>query len=327
MRKWFHGRALLLTCAMMVSLAGCTAGEENAANNPGDTHYRIGILQQLEHQALDAATEGFQAALTDLLGDRVEFDYQNAQNDSNNCITIANKFVSDKVDLIMANASTALQSAAAATSDIPIVGTSVTDYKTAGVVDSNDAPGRNVTGASDLAPIEAQIDLLTELCPEARTVGIVYCSSEPNSLFQAEMAQTALEAKGCSVKVYTVADSNEIQSVVTKAASEIDAMYIPTDNTLADNMGLVKNITTPQKLPVFCGEENMCRSGGLATLSISYYDVGYTAGEMAYEILTNGKNPADMPIEFVPDVVKKYNSEVASELGITLPDGFTAIEG
>lgn len=319
--------ALALAGVMTLSLAACAPGD-GASGGAADGKYKIGILQQLEHQALDAATEGFKAAVEELLGkDNVEFDYKNAQNDSNNCTTIAGKFVADKVDLIMANATTALQTSASATKDIPVVGTSVTDYKTAGVVDSNDAPGRNVTGASDLAPIDQQIDLLIELAPNAKTVGIVYCSAEPNSLFQAEKAQVAMEGKGITVKTYTVADSNEIQSVVTKAVGEIDAMYIPTDNTMADNMELVKNITVPKKLPVFCGEENMCKNGGLATLSISYYDVGYTAGKMAVEILKDGKKPGDMPIQFVPDVVKKYNAEVAEAIGITIPEGLTPIEG
>lgn len=327
MKKLSKLTALLLSSAMVLSLAACSGG--TGGDKPtGEKVYTIGILQQLEHQALDAATEGFKAAVEELLGkENVKFNYQNAQNDSNNCTTIAGKFVSDKVDLIMANATTALQASASATKDIPIVGTSVTDYKTAGVVESNDAPGRNVTGASDLAPIDQQIDLLVELAPDAKTVGIIYCSSEANSLFQAEKAREAMEAKGITVKTYTVADSNEIQSVVTKAVGEIDAMYIPTDNTMADNMELVKNITVPKKIPVFCGEENMCRNGGLATLSISYYDVGYTAGKMAVEILKNGKKAGDMPIEFVPDVVKKYNADVAEAIGITIPEWLTAIEG
>lgn len=307
--------------------AAPTADASAEADAPAETVvYHVGILQQLEHQALDAATLGFQDALTELLGsDGVVFDYQNAQNDPANCATIATKFVNDGTDLIMANATTALQAAAAATGSIPIVGTSITDYVSAGVVERNDAPGRNVTGASDLAPIERQIALLTTLCPEARTVGIVYCSSEANSIFQADAAQSALEAADIAVNIYTVSDSNDIQPVVTKAVSEVDALYIPTDNTLADNMEIIKNLTVPAKLPVITGEENMCAVGGLATLSISYYSMGRAAGEMAYDILVHGANPATTPIRYADEVAAKYNAETAQSIGWTIPADMIAI--
>ena len=225
----------------------------------------------------------------------------------------------------MANATTALQSAAAATSEIPIVGTSITDYVSAGVVDSNDAPGSNVTGASDLAPIDQQIDLLIKLCPEAKAVGIVYCSSEANSVFQAEKAEEIMKEKNLEVEVYTVSDSNDIQAVVTTAAGEVDAIYIPTDNTMADNMEIVKNITVPAKLPVIAGEENMCSVGGLATLSISYYSMGYSAGKMAYEILVNGADPAEMPIQYAEEVTLKYNKEIAELIEWEIPADMVAI--
>jgi len=341
MKKLSQVLALIMAAAMVLALAACSGSQSgdsstgsSAAESTGETGstettgtvYHVGILQLVEHEALDAATEGFKQALIDKLGeDNVVFDYQNAQGESTNCSTIATKFVTDGVDLIMANATTALQAAAAATGTIPIVGTSVTDYVTAGVVDSNDAPGGNVTGTSDLAPIDQQIELLTELCPDAKTVGIVYCSSEANSVYQAEKAQSYLEESGITVNVYTVADSNDIQSVVTKAVAEVDAIYIPTDNTMADNMELVKNITVPAKMPVICGEENMCAQGGLATLSISYYDLGYTTGEMAYEILVNGTNPAEMPIEYAGETTREYNAEIAESIGWTIPDDLTAI--
>lgn len=329
--------SIVLAAVMLLCLAACGAPAVTESPDPvnttdvstppeGETVYKVGIIQQLEHQALDAATEGFKAALTEKLGDNVEYDYQNAQNDSNNCTTIANKFVTDGVDLIMANATTALQASASATADIPIVGTSITDYITAGVLQGdNDAPGGNVTGASDLAPIDQQIELLLELCPEAETVGILYCSGEPNSVYQAEKATEYLEAAGVQVKEYTVADSNEIQTVLSGAVEEIDALYIPTDNTLADNMELVKNITVPVNCPVVTGEENMCGVGGLATLSISYYDMGYAAGELAYSILTGEADPASSPIVYVSDVTRKYNPEVAELIGWTIPEGIEAI--
>ena len=289
--------------------------------------YKIGICQQLEHQALDSATEGFEDALVEKLGEeKVEFDYQNAQGEQTNCASIATKFVNSDVDLIMANATTSLQACAAATADIPIVGTSVTDYATAGVVESNDAPGRNVTGTSDLAPVDKQIELMLELVPDAKKAGILYCSSEANSVYQAEKAEEALKAENIEVERYTVADSNDIQQVVTKMSDSCDVIYIPTDNTIANNMEGVKNITVPAGIPVICGEENMCAVGGLATLSISYYNIGYNAGLMAYEILVNGKNPADMPIQYADEVTVKYNADVAAALGMKMPEDMVAIE-
>lgn len=331
--------SILLAAALLLCLAACGSPgaeqsqkpvqsgqpqvEGNASPAPEGEDakvYKVGILQQLEHQALDAATEGFRAALTEKLGENVQFDYQNAQNDGNNCTTIANKFVTDGVDLIMANATTALQAAASATAEIPVVGASITDYITAGVL-----LGGNVTGASDLAPIDQQIELLLELCPEAETVGILYCSGEANSIYQAEKATEYLEAAGIAVKEYTVAESNEIQPVLSGAVEEIDVLYIPTDNTLADNMELVKNITVPVKCPVVTGEENMCGVGALATLSISYYDMGYAAGELACSILTGEADPATSPIVYVSEVTRKYNPEVAELIGWTIPEGIEAI--
>lgn len=330
--------ALLLTMSLAVAaLAGCgTAGEKAAEDKKaetteskkkdGDKAYKIGVIQLVEHQALDAATEGFQDALKEKLGDKVEFDVQNAQGEETNCATIATKFVNDDVDLILANATSSLTAAAAATADIPIVGTSVTDFVTTGTVKSNDAPGGNVTGTSDLAPIDQQIELLEKLVPDAKNVGIVYCSSEANSVYQAEEAKKYLEKADMTVKTYTVSDSNDIQQVITKATDENDVIYVPTDNTMASNMEIVKNVTVPAKVPVIAGEENMCAVGGLATLSISYYSLGYNAGLMAYDILENGKKPADMPIQYADEVTLKYNAEIATDLGIDIPKDMVAIE-
>lgn len=330
--------SLVLAAALAVT-AGCgtVGGKQTSSGKKEEVKtsaekkekdvYKIGICQQLEHQALDSATEGFKAALTEKLGeDKVEFDYQNAQGEQTNCASIATKFVNSDVDLIMANATIALQACAAATADIPIVGTSVTDYVAAGVADSSDAPGRNVTGTSDLAPIEKQIELLLELVPNPKKAGILYCSAEANSVFQADMAEEALKAQNVPVERYTVADSNDIQQVVTKMADTCDVIYIPTDNTIANNMEGVKNITVPAGIPVICGEENMCAVGGLATLSISYYNLGYNTGLMAYEILINGKQPAEMPIEYADEVTIKYNADVAAELGMKMPEDMTVIE-
>ena len=323
MKKMMKLTALMLTAAM--AMTGCGGGSEDAADS--DAAYKVGIVQQMEHAALDAATQGFQDKLTELLGDDVAFDYQNAQGEQTNCTTIATKFVSDGVDLIMANATTALQSAYAATADIPIVGTSVTDYVTAGVVDSNEAPGRNVTGVSDLSSIDAQIDVLLQFCADDAKVAIVYCSAEPNSIYQADLAEKYLKSLGRDYAVYTVADSNEIQAVLTNAVSECGAVYIPTDNTMANNMEIVKNVTVPAGVPSFGGAEQMCAEGALATLSISYYDLGVKAGEMAYEILVNGADPAEMPIEFVSEgITPKYNPAIADALGVAVPEGMTAVE-
>lgn len=322
------GKQETTTDESQTEAASGETGDETAQEPAEGRVYKIGICQQLEHQALDAATEGFQAALVEKLGEEnVEFDYQNAQGEQTNCATIATKFVNSGVDLIMANATTALQACAAATSDIPILGTSVTDFASAGVVDSNEAPGRNVTGTSDFAPIDQQIALLMTLVPDAKTVGILYCSAESNSVFQADMAEEALKAAGVEAKRYTAADSNDIQQVVTKAVEECDAIYIPTDNTIADNMEIVKNVTIPAKKPVIAGEENMCSVGGLATLSISYYNIGYNAGLMAYDILVNGADPATMPIQYAKEneIVLKYNAEIAEALGMEMPADMVAI--
>ena len=321
MKKWMKAIATMMVVSM--AMTGCGGPDDS-----GDTaaEYTVGIVQQLEHPALDAATQGFQEKLTELMDGNVAFDYQNAQGEQTNCTTIATKFVSDGVDLIMANATTALQSASAATADIPIVGTSVTDYVTAGVVDSNEAPGRNVTGASDLAPIDEQIAMLMELIPDVQKVGILYCSAEPNSIYQSQLAQAELDKAGVAWAEYTAADSNEVQAVVTNAVSECDVLYVPTDNTMANNTEIIKNVAVPAGVPVIAGEEGICAGCGVATLSISYYDLGAKAAEMAYEILVNGADPAEMPIEYVSEgITEKYNAEIAETLNIAIPEGMVAI--
>ena len=344
--------AISLVLAMTAaSLAGCGStantaapAESEAAETPAATTeettdtaadtvaadgkvYNIGICQLVQHVALDAATQGFKDALTDALGDAVTFDEQNAQGDSNTCSTIINSFVSNHVDLILANATTALQCASAATSDIPILGTSVTDYATAlDISDWTGTTGMNISGTSDLAPIDEQEAMLKELVPDAKTVGLLYCSAEPNSAYQAKLFAEALKKDGIAYKEYTAADSNEIQSVVTNAVSECDALYIPTDNTMASNTEIINNICLPAKVPVIAGEQGICQGCGIATLSISYYDIGYKAGEMAYDILVNGADITTMKIESAPNVTKMYNPAICEELGITIPDGYEAIE-
>lgn len=325
--------AILLTAVMTAALAACGSSSGDSSGSSGDDAggsgtYTIGICQQMEHAALDAATEGFQDACRELFGeDNVEFDVQNAQGEQTMCATIVNNFVSSDVDLILANATLPLQTAAQATSDIPILGTSVTDYGSAlGIDDWTGATGVNISGTSDLAPIEEQEDMLLELVPEAQTVGILYCSAESNSKYQAELFEAELEADGISYKEYTAADSNEIQSVTQNAVEECDAIYIPTDNTMASNTQIINNICLPAKVPVIAGEEGICSGCGVATLSISYYDLGYQTGEMAYKILAEGEDIASMEVETAAQVTKKYNPAICEELGITIPEGYEAIE-
>lgn len=306
--------------------AGSAAQTEAVASTDGKV-YNIGICQLVEHEALDAATQGFQDALKDKLGDNVKFDLQNAQGEQTTAATICNGFVSDGVDLILANATSPLQSAAAATTSIPILGTSVTDYATAlEISDWSGATGRNISGTSDLAPIEEQEAMLKELFPDVKQVGLLYCSAEANSLYQIQLFEAALDKDGIAYKEYAIADTNEVQSVTTAAVGECDVLYIPTDNTLASVAETVYNVVVPAKVPVIAGEEGICNGCGVATLSISYYDLGYATGEMAYEILAEGADITTMDVRYAPNVTKKYNAKICEELGITVPDDYVAIQ-
>ena len=326
--------AALAAAALMLSAAGCadsstTADAPAAADNGAAAEgkvYNVGIVQLVQHEALDAATQGFKDTLTEKLGDNVKFDFQNANGESTNCSTIATGFVASNVDLILANATAALQASAAATSTIPILGTSVTDYATALEIDDwAGTTGRNISGTSDLAPIDEQEKMLKELFPDVKQVGIVYCSAEANSKYQATLFGDALAADGVAFKEYSAADTNEISAVVTTAVAECDVLYIPTDNTMASSTETIKNIVVPAGIPVIAGEEGICSGCGVATLSISYYDLGCKTGEMAYDILVNGADPATMDIAFAPNVTKKYNAQICSDLGITPPEGYEAI--
>ena len=313
--------AAAAACLMVAGLAAC-GNKPSTPSNPDEKVFQIGIVQLAEHPALDEATRGFKEFLTEKLGDKVQFNVQNAQGEQTNCTTIVNQFVSSKVDLIMANATNAVKAAREATSDIPVVGISVTDYVSSGLVASNEAPGANVTGASDMNPVTVQVDLMKTLCPEVKTVGIVINSGEENSAIQAEEAKTAFEAEGFTVKIYSVADTNEIQTVVTAACNEVDAFYEPTDNLIASNVPTMSNITTAAGKPVICGEGGMCESGFLATYAISYYELGRAAGEQAFNILVNGADPATTPIFFfdVSQLTLVVNEQNAAELGITIPE-------
>ncbi len=328
MKKLF---ALMMALIMMVSLAACggSGGDDPSGGNEGDNKvYNIGICQLIEHEALDAATQGFKDALTDLLGaDNVKFDDQNAQGEQAMCSTIINNFVSANVDLILANATLPLQTAAQATANIPIVGTSITDYATAlGITEWTGKTGVNITGTSDLAPLDEQENMLVELFPDAKQVGILFCSAEANSQYQSDVFMAELEKDNINGKEFKFTDSNDLQAVVQNAIAECDVIYIPTDNTAASNTEAIKNICVPAEIPVIAGEAGICSGCGVATLSISYYDIGYKAGEMAHDILVNGADITTMDIAFAPEVTKMYNKEICDTLKITVPDDYQVIE-
>ena len=311
----------LLMCMATVFAGGST---EKAAEK---TTYNVGICQFVQHVALDAATQGFEDAIIEALGkDNVKFNYQNASADMATVTTIINSLVSDKVDLILANATPPLQSAAAATDTIPILGTSITDYATAlGMpLDANGATGINVSGASDLAPLDKQADMIKELFPNAKNVGLLYCSAEANSIYQITEMEKYLDNMGIKHTRYAFTDSNDVASVTQSACSGCDVIYIPTDNTAASCTEAIRNVVEPAKVPVVAGEEGICAGCGVATLTISYYDLGYTTGKMAVQVLT-GSDVSKMPIEYAANPIKKYNAELCQALGISIPSDYTAI--
>ncbi|MDY3774494.1 MAG: ABC transporter substrate-binding protein [Eubacterium sp.] len=323
--------AVALTAIMTMSLTACGGSEtkDGTSSSTGDSGktYNIGICQLVQHDALDAATKGFKDALTEKLGDKVKFDEQNAQGDSPTCATIVNSFVSEKVDLILANATAPLQAAVAGATDIPILGTSVTDYGTAlDIKDWKGTTGINVSGTSDLAPLDQQAAMIKELFPDKKKVGLFYCSAEANSLYQVETIKTYLEKEGYTCTNYSFVDSNDIASVITNASKNSEIIYIPTDNTAASNTEVIKNTCVPAKVPVVAGEQGICSGCGVATLSISYYDLGYETGKMAYEVLVNGADVSTMEIKFAPKVTKQYNESICKELGINIPEGYEKIE-
>ncbi len=338
MKKTVKLAALLLALAMALSLAACSgtdldsaapneskAAPENSNEPAGDAKYVVGICQLAPHVALDAATEGFIDALNEKLPGQVEIQNKNAAGDSPTCATIINGFVSDGVDLIMANATAPLQAAASATNSIPVLGTSVTEYGVAlGIENFSGTVGTNVSGTSDLAPLDQQAEMIKEWYPDAKTVGLIYCSAEANSQYQVDNVQKKLEELGYSCKQYPFSDTNDMASVVQDAADNNDVLYVPTDNTAANNTGIINNICQGV-VPVFAGEEGICGGCGIATLSISYYDIGYKTGEMAAQILTGEADVASMPIEYAPQFVKKYNPVTCQALNITPPDGYEAI--
>ena len=328
--------ALILAGVMTLGLTACggsqeetpaeNSGEESSTQESSGATYTVGICQYAPHDALDAATQGFQDALTEAFGDAVAFELQNAAGDTPTCATSANGFVSAGVDLILANATAPLQAAVAATSDIPILGTSVTEYGVAlGISDFNGVVGTNVSGTSDLAPLDQQAAMVQEWFPDAKTVGLLYCSAEPNSQYQVDTVQAELEKLGYTCTQYAFSDTNDMASVTQNAADNSDVIYVPTDNTCANNAGVIDNICRPAGVPIIAGEEGICGGCGVATLSISYYDLGVTTGEMAVKILTGEADISEMPIEYAPQFTKKYNEAICADLGLTVPEGYEAV--
>ncbi|MCQ2537028.1 MAG: ABC transporter substrate-binding protein [Lachnospiraceae bacterium] len=308
-----------LALAMAVtSLTGC--------GKKSDT-FTIGICQLIEHPALDAATQGFQDALKERLGDKVVFDLQNAQGEAPNCGTIVNTFVSKNVDLILANATAPLQAAAAATTQIPILGTSITDYATALDIDNwSGASGRNISGTCDLAPLDKQADIVKELFPDVTKVGLIYCSAEPNSKYQVDNMAKYLKNLGIETANYSFVDSNDISAVLNAAVADCKVLYVPTDNTAAAATSTINNIALPAGVPIVAGEAGICSGCGVATLSISYYDIGYTTGVMAYDILVNGADISKMDIQYAPNVTKQYNKDNCDALNLTIPADYEPIQ-
>ena len=290
--------------------------------------YEVGVLQLVQHVALDAATQGFVDALTEKLGKDVKFDIQNASGDTGACNTIATTFDANGVDLIMANATPALQAAMNATGFIPVLGTSVTDYATAlGVTEGwTGTTGINVSGTSDLAPLDAQAAMIKELFPDAKKVGLIYCSGEPNSVYQINVISEFLKELGYETEPFAFADSNDVAAVAQNAADNCEVIYIPTDNTAASYAETIANVLVPAKVPAVVGEAGLCSGCGVATLSISYYDLGWQTGLMAYEILVGGADISTMEIQTAPNVTKMYNAEIVAELGLTMPADYQPIE-
>ena len=311
------------------SSAPSDAASPSAENTaPAEAQYVVGICQQMTHDALDAATQGFKDALNEILGEgTVEFKEGNAGGEQTNCTTIIDGFVSEGVDLILANATWPLQAAASATSEIPILGTSVTDYATALNLDNwTGTVGNNISGTSDLAPLDQQADMIQELFPDAETIGLLYCSGEPNSVYQIETISSYLEEMGYTCTPYAFTDVNDLSSVTQTACDSSDVIYIPTDNTAAANTETIANVVIPNGVPVITGESGLCSGCGVATLSIDYYDLGYTTGEMAADILQGEADITTMAVQSAPNVTKMYNAANCEALNITIPDDYVVIE-
>lgn len=328
MKKTLVATIMLVVLACAICLAACGGGTEIKVD-PNKQEYVVGICQLIQHPALDKATQGFIDSLTEELkkeGRTVKFDKQNAGGEVTVCSTIVNSFVSKDVDLILANATDALFAAANATLTIPVLGTSVTEYGTALKIENfNGVVGGNVSGTSDLAPLDKQAQMFKTLLPSAKTVGLLYCSAEANSAYQVNVVSSELKKLGIAVKKYPFSEASLLQTVLSKAVNECDALYIPTDNTVASSSGLIDNVCRPKKIPVICGEEGTCASCGIATLTIDYYHLGEITGKMAAEVLLGKKSISEMPIGYDTAPTYKFNKEICDELGITVPENYEQI--
>lgn len=336
MKKFSKLTALALAGMMALSLVACapaTSGQISPTTPPTTNTdpsttatYTVGICQLAPHAALDAATQGFQDAINEAMPGEVQFIVNNAAGDAPTCGTIIGGFVSNKVDLILANASPALSAAASATGDIPVLGTSITEYGVAlGIKDFSGTVGTNVSGTSDLPPLDQQAAMVKEWFPDAKNVGLIYCSAEPNSQYQVDVVSVELEKLGYTCKAYPFSDSNDLSAVVQTACADSDVIYIPTDNTAANNTGIIDNICRGAKIPVIAGEEGIAKGCGVATLSIDYHDLGVATGNMAVKILKGESDVSTMPIEYAPQFTKKYNEAICADLGLTPPAGYEAI--
>ncbi|MCF0229342.1 MAG: ABC transporter substrate-binding protein [Parasporobacterium sp.] len=316
--------AIALSTLMAVSVMASVVSAEAPTEQK---QFKIGICQLVQHVALDAASQGFMDAIVEELGeDGVVFDYQDASGDSATCATIVNSFVSGNYDLILANATAPLQAAAQATADIPILGTSITDYASAlEIKDWSGKTGYNVSGTSDLAPLADQAAMIKELFPDVKKVGIIYCSAEANSVYQADVITEELTNMGIEVTSYAFTDTNDAATIAQNACDNVEVIYIPTDNAAASNTGIFDQVCRPAGIPIVCGEEGLCKGCGVATLSISYYDIGYTTGKMAIDILVNGADITQMDVQYAPQVTKEFNEEICKDLGITVPEDYVAI--
>ncbi len=328
---------IILAAVMVCGLAACgsqpSGGEaggsaDKESGGAGAAQYTIGVCQLMQHEALDAATQGFQDALNDILGEGVvTVDVQNAQGDPATCSTIINSFVTKNVNLIMANATPALQAAQAGTADIPILGTSVTEYGVAlGVELKDDIVGTNISGTSDLAPLDKQAEQIQALFPDAKNVGLLYCSAEANSKYQVDKMNEYLTNAGYTCEYYNFSDSNDLSTVVTNAAAKSDLIFVPTDNTVASNAELIQNVCAPAGIPVYGGDAGICSGCGTVTIAVGYYDIGYKTGEMAAAILKGEANVSEMPIAYSDNITTQYNAANCDALGITPPEGAVVIE-
>lgn len=317
-------KLISLALALILCLALTACG--SSGSKTSSQSFTVGICQLVQHPALDAATKGFRDALDEAMPGQITFDEKNASGDPATCATIVNGFVASNYDLILANATPALQAATSATQSIPVLGTAITEYGVAlDIANFSGTVGGNVSGTSDLAPLDQQAAMFDELLPQAQKIGILYCSAEANSVYQAQVVKAALESAGKTVTVYTFADSNDVGTVTAQACGENDALYIPTDNTAASSAEAINNVAEPAGVPIICGEEGICANCGIATLSIDYYELGRTTGAMAAKILKGESKIENMPIEYFQNPVKKFNPDLCTALGITVPDGYEAI--